>query len=245
LKGAVEMFLKAFQLISTDPASPFDFVSADELSAIRKKHSLRRVDRYSLLMISAAEKLLESVQISQETLEKMEIFTVTAFGPHQTTFDFLDDILDYPGDQVLPQKFSYSVHNAAPAYLGMILKAHGAIYAFCGFEDAWFDALEFAKAALATGKTDTILLVGCDEIIRLTGKLHSMLPEHFSDQKKENAIAMLLTSKNDEISSYPAIKLCRENAPENNRKFFHFGCESEFIETLKNLSNEREITIHV
>ncbi len=45
----------------------------------------------------------------------------TAFGPHVTTFNFLDDILDHGDAAVSPTTFSNSVHNAAASYIAMAL----------------------------------------------------------------------------------------------------------------------------
>lgn len=44
------------------------------------------------------------------------MIVASSFGPHRTTCAFLDDLLDYREEDVMPTTFSHSVHNAAASY---------------------------------------------------------------------------------------------------------------------------------
>ena len=106
-------------------------LNAAELKRIREAYSLRRADRYTALVVGAAVRAAQGVEVAGTGTA---LVTATAFGPHRTTFATLDDILDYPEDQILPTRFSHSVHNAAASYVGVALQIQGPTLALAGFE---------------------------------------------------------------------------------------------------------------
>ncbi|MBQ7176278.1 MAG: beta-ketoacyl synthase chain length factor, partial [Victivallales bacterium] len=115
----------------------------EELKASRSKYGLRRADRFTSMAIAAIDKALE-----EKPGQDCALITATCFGPHKTVFATLDDILDYPEDQILPTKFSHSVHNAAASYISSSLKIHGPSFAISGFGDIEKQAISLAGTLL-------------------------------------------------------------------------------------------------
>lgn len=88
---------------------------------------------------------------------------MTAYGPAVTNCRVLDDILDYPEDQILPTCFSHSVLNAASSYVGAALRLHGPAFAIAGFEDAFREAVDLARTLLAGKCCRRVLVIAADE----------------------------------------------------------------------------------
>jgi len=124
---------------------------------------MRRADRFSKMATLAA---YDAVAESGETLENPErvgIIFATAFGPHNTTFSFLDDILNYGDAGVSPTIFSNSVHNAAVSYISNTLKIKGPTWTITRFRDPFRQALLLAQVWLDEGRCDQVLVGAGDE----------------------------------------------------------------------------------
>ncbi len=106
--------------------------SSETFQAARKKYSLRRSDRYTALVLAAAGKVLDAVpDVSGDT----GVIVASSFGPHRTTCAFLDDLLDYREEDVMPTTFSHSVHNAAASYAASAFGLRGPEFTLTGFEN--------------------------------------------------------------------------------------------------------------
>ncbi len=158
----------------------YDDFPEELLKAARSKYGLRRVDRF-ISMAVAAVKDAVNVELKQETA----LVTVSAFGPHKTVFATLDDILDFPEDQILPTKFSHSVHNAAASYIGTVLGIKGPAFAITGFEDALQEGISLAETLVSSGMAPNALLVEIEENGMLTNAAPQLYREKFNDQIKE------------------------------------------------------------
>ena len=130
----------------------------DTLVALCRKYKLRRPDRLTQMALLAAEEFAELPGGAETAL-----ITVSAYGPANTTIGVLDDILDYPEEEILPTGFSHSVVNAAASYLSAARGIHGPAFAVTGFEDPFYEAAELAAAMLAAGRCRRVLIVGVDE----------------------------------------------------------------------------------
>lgn len=128
--------------------------------AICRKYGLRRLDRMTQLFLCAADQAAEAVCQKRGTTA---LITVSAYGPAVTNCKVLDDILDYPEDQILPTCFSHSVLNAAASYVGAALKIHGPTFAVAGFEDPFREAVDLARSLLSGKCCERVLIVAGDE----------------------------------------------------------------------------------
>ncbi|MBI4838379.1 MAG: beta-ketoacyl synthase chain length factor [Nitrospirae bacterium] len=91
------------------------------------------------------------------TKKKIGIIASTAFGAHVTTFDFLNDILDYGDINVSPTTFSNSVHNAAASYISSSLGLQGPTLTVTQFFSSFYSALQLAGVWLSENRCNYIL----------------------------------------------------------------------------------------
>jgi 3-oxoacyl-[acyl-carrier-protein] synthase II len=131
-------------------------------AALSKK--LRRADRFSRMAVLSAVDACRDSGITVSEKNKLGIILATAFGPHTTTFSFIDDILDYGDANVSPTKFSNSVHNAAASYVSSVLEIRGPTVTLTHFKFAFQNALILAGSWIAQGRCDHILCGCADEL---------------------------------------------------------------------------------
>ncbi len=144
----------------TMPAYLVD-LTALPVKALLKK--VRRSDSLSKMAVVAASDALMNSGIGNISGKKLGIIIATAFGPHVTTFDFLDDILDHGDAAVSPTTFSNSVHNAAASYVAMSLNIKGPTLTITQFQFSFQSALQLAQAWLTQGRCDYVLVGAVDQ----------------------------------------------------------------------------------
>ena len=135
-----------------------NFLEAD-IKAVKSQCGLRRADRFTALATTAI-KLTFPEQFPSFLQPDTGLIVVSSFGPHRTVFAMLDDILDYPEDQILPTKFSHSVQNAVVSYLGTILGLKGPAFAISNFESPLVEALKLADTLLTAEVSGEAELLG-------------------------------------------------------------------------------------
>ncbi len=120
---------------------------------------LRRADRFSKMAALAAQDAVDQAAAAGMLLSASNpgIVLSTAFGPHQTTFDFLDDIIDFGDHSVSPTKFSHSVHNAAAAYMAIMLASRGPACTVTDFNQPFHAALLTAAVWLNQKRCEFVL----------------------------------------------------------------------------------------
>ena len=118
---------------------------------------MRRSDKLSKMAVLAASDALRSSGIKNINKKNMGIIVASAFGAHVTTFDFLDDILDYGEANVSPTVFSNSVHNAAASYISSALDIQCPTLTVTHFYFSFHYALQLAKAWLNEKRCDYVL----------------------------------------------------------------------------------------
>ena len=161
----------------------------DGLIKLCRKYGLRRPDRLTQLALTAADSVADQLGSDGETA----LITVTAYGPANTTCRVLDDILDFPEEQILPTGFSHSVINAAGSYVGAALKIHGPTFALDGFEDPFYEAVDLARILLSRNRCRRVLVIACDER-SLTSEAAETLRQNSIPGRTEGACAWLLTA---------------------------------------------------
>lgn len=129
---------------------------------------MRRADRFSKMAVLAAS---DAIRDSGLDIAKNRIGIIlsTAFGAHQTTFDFLDDIIDYGEAGVSPTTFSNSVHNAAASYIASALDITGPTLTVTRFFFSFQSALQLAQTWINDNRCDYVLVGAvdvCGEVMR-------------------------------------------------------------------------------
>ena len=169
-----------------------------DIKAVKSQCGLRRADHFTALATTAI-KLTFPEQFPSFLPADTGLIVTSSFGPHRTVFAMLDDILDYPEDQMLPTKFSHSVQNAVVSYLGTILGLKGPAFAISNFESPLIEALKLADALLTANLCPQLLLLAIEEQALLTQIMPMLYPERFPSEPREAAAVFLL-----EASSMPS-----------------------------------------
>jgi 3-oxoacyl-[acyl-carrier-protein] synthase II len=142
------------------PAYLVDFAGLPDKSLLKK---IRRSDAVSKMSVLAAADAVADSGVRDLAQKKVGIILATAFGPHVTTFNFLDDILDHGDAAVSPTTFSNSVHNAAASYIAMSLDIKGPTMTITQFQFSFQSGLQLAQAWLDQGRCDYVLAGGVDQ----------------------------------------------------------------------------------
>ncbi len=125
----------------------------------------RRADRFSKMAVLAAWDAAHPNATDCVPYDPVRtgLVVASAFGPHATTFGFLDDILEFGDAAVSPTRFSHSVHNLAAGYISMALDLRGPAVTLTDFVDPFRAALQTAQLWLEQGLCDDVLIGGVDE----------------------------------------------------------------------------------
>ncbi len=153
-----------------------NFDTVQDKSLLKK---IRRADKLSKMAVIAASDALASSGIADIAGKKLGIILATAFGAHVTTFDFLDDVLDYGDAAVSPTTFSNSVHNAAASYVASSLNIKAPTMTVTQFRFSFPAALQLAQAWLDQQRCDHVLVGAVDQYGDVLG--------YVSEQKLEIA----------------------------------------------------------
>jgi 3-oxoacyl-[acyl-carrier-protein] synthase II len=125
----------------------------------------RRADRFTRMsVLAAADAWADSGLGGKVDPARLGVIVATALGPHVTTFSFLDGILEFGDAAASPTAFSHSVHNAAASYIAMTLDGRGPTLTLTHFHFAFHQALILARAWLAGGRCEAVLVGATEEL---------------------------------------------------------------------------------
>lgn len=147
------------------PAAPPEHTVPAEALADRTVlgATLRRADRFSRMAVLAAADALADAGVAPDPATTGLVIG-TAFGPHVTTFKFLDEILTHGDAAVSPTLFSHTVHNVAAAYVSLACGVRGPCATVTHFSLAFHHALLVARSWLHEGRCARVLVGGVDEL---------------------------------------------------------------------------------
>ena len=131
-----------------------DLESVPDRTLLKK---MRRSDKFSKMAVLAASDALKGRETEKIDRKGIGIILATAFGAHVTTFDFLDNILDYGEAGVSPTTFSNSVHNAAASYIASSLDIKGPTLTITRFDFPFQYAMQLAQIWLNEGRCEYVL----------------------------------------------------------------------------------------
>ena len=144
---------------------PVYSVKKEDIKEKALSRKMRRADKFSKMAAVAAFDAFKDSGLSGDSADdSLGIILATGFGPHVTTFDFLDGYIDYGESAVSPTSFSHSVHNAAASYISSILGVRGPTQTITDFNLPFQSALLLAETWLEQGRCKNILLGCVDEL---------------------------------------------------------------------------------
>ncbi len=158
-----------------------------------KIKGIRRADIFTKMAVSASNKACSEFEFNNEDT-KISIIVATLFGPHVTTFKFLDNLLDYSDSGVSPTTFSHSVHNAAASYIAVSLGIRGQSLTITSFNDPLKQALILADAWLEFDQAKKIVVCYVEEESdpMVSAHEHCTFPSYAKNKIYTGAASILL-----------------------------------------------------
>lgn len=237
----------------------YDSLDVD-LKSIKDKglaKQIRRADRFTKMSVYSAAEAIKDAGLENLDLENAGIILTTGFGPHNTTFEFLDELITYGEKNVSPIKFSHSVHNAAASYVSQLFRIKGPISTITQFKFPVQRALQLAECWLKTDLCENILLCCIDErgtiynqafneVLNVSSN-NKLNPQDFSNNAKavpcEGCISFILSKNNSDLKSYCQIKNIEFNTSKHDNKYFTIlnadgiPTDQSYYKTLPNSNN--------
>ena len=135
------------------------------------KRSLRRLDHYSRLALLGAYLAMDNAGRlgTDSDLERMGTIVASGYGATNTTFAFLDSIIDGGDSYASPTHFSNSLHNAATAHISIQLKVSGPSLTVSQLDMSIPSGLLTARQWLKEKRVDSVLVGGVDEYCSVLG----------------------------------------------------------------------------
>ncbi len=145
-----------------------------DIDAVKDKNlKIRRADKFSKMAVLAASDALQDSPVDCTDKARLGVVLASAYGPHVTTFDFLDGFFDYGDTNVSPTAFSNSVHNAASSYITQALEIHGPSLTITQFHSPFQHALLMAELWLNEGHCDYCLVGAVDQYGEVLGYIQN------------------------------------------------------------------------
>lgn len=165
---------------------------------------IRRADDLSKMAVFAAYAAYVDSGLNDDAKDNLGLILSTAFGPHVTTFRFLDEILDYGDGNVSPTLFSHSVHNAANAYISSNLGIHGPTLTLTNFSQSFYQGLLVAQSWLDEGRCKNVLVGSLEQYGKEMGYILSCAAPELTF--KEGS-AFFLVSSEEGLKKYCSISV--------------------------------------
>jgi hypothetical protein len=143
------------------PAYPVDLARFGDKGLLSR---MRRADRLSQLTVLAAGDACRDAGLDATASDGTGIVVATGFGPHVTTFRFLEEILTYGDQGPSALVFSHSVHNTAASYLATLLDLRGPAVTVAQTDFAFHEALLLAESWLAEDRCEQVLVGAAEEL---------------------------------------------------------------------------------
>ncbi len=207
----------AAPLITQGPG-PVYRADTSRLEAFVPKKSLRRIDHFSQMAILGAFLALQDAGSPSLAAGRTGLIVCSGYGASQTTFSFLDSVINDGDACASPTLFSNSVHNSAAGHISILLKLGGPCLTVSQFGVSVPSSLLTARQWLHEGRADQVLFGAVDEYCDVLGYCWSrffgeddmgiMTPlsqERQSAVPGEGAAFFLLSKDKQEKSGYGAV----------------------------------------
>jgi 3-oxoacyl-[acyl-carrier-protein] synthase II len=215
------------------PAYLVNFDAVPDKTVLKK---IRRADRLSKMTVLAAADALADSGGKHIEGKRLGVIVATAFGPHVTTFNFLNDILDHGDASVSPTTFSNSVHNAAASYIAMSLNIKGPTLTLSQFRFSFQAALQLAQVWLDQGRCDTILAGAVDEY----GDVLGYVADHKLTTAKDGKIKPFTFSPTCQVPGEGAVFILLNKGASSSAY-----CDINAVHTNEDPMNEDSVDINI
>lgn len=139
------------------------------LDAFVPKRALRRVDPFARMALLSSHLAVEDSGLGIIDMSRVGIVFGSGHGASQTTFNFLDGIIDDGDRGASPTHFANSVHNALASQVSIFMKATGPCSTITCFEHSVSQVFFTAQTWLEQGMVDYVLAGFGDEYCDVLG----------------------------------------------------------------------------
>lgn len=139
------------------------------------RNALRRMDRLSQMALLSSFLAIEDGGLVLEDRTRIGIVFGSGYGPMQTTYGFLDTLIDHGDKLASPTLFASSVHNTLASQATISLKINGPCLTVTSFEQTPHSVFATALGWLRGGQVDYVLAGMGDEYCALSGYAMAVL----------------------------------------------------------------------
>src|SRR3972149_3161853 len=128
-----------------------------------------RIDRFIQMALLSSFLAIEDSGLILDDRTRIGIIFGSGYGPLQTTFRFLDSLIDFGDKCASPTLFANSVHNSLASHVSILLKVQGPCLTVTCFEQTTFSVMTTAINWLREGTADYVLAGVGDEYCDVRG----------------------------------------------------------------------------
>jgi len=171
--------------------SSINFLEHEPVIAKPLMRELRRADDFIRLAVSSVYEVLAGrLPIDEQEACDWGLVVGTSFGPMETNFDVLDQIVS--NEQTSPTLFSHSVFNGAAGYLTRIFNIRGNTTTLTDFYYPFFQALSHGYTLINSGRVKYCVVLQVETYSRLLHDARASMYETVKDQWPMGGAAWLL-----------------------------------------------------
>jgi 3-oxoacyl-[acyl-carrier-protein] synthase II len=171
LEGRVPPLMEDIKIATDKGEIPLRVYRArtEGLERFVAKRSLRRTDSFSKMSLLSSYLAVEDAQVEFEDKKRVGIVFGSGYGPLQTTFDFIDGLIDDGDRYASPTSFANSVHNCLASQVSISMKLNGPTQTITCFSQTAINVFLTAQLWLYEGICDFVLAGVGDEYCAVRG----------------------------------------------------------------------------
>lgn len=150
--------------------------------------SLRRADDFTRLAVATANAAIKGVDLS---CGRSGLILGTAFGPMQTNFNVLDQLIHKHGTS--PTQFTHSVFNTAAGYISKLFGIKDTVITMTNFHFPFFHALQHGNLLVTKGLLDQCLIIQAETFSNLLHDSRNRIGKGTIKRWQAGGVAWLLT----------------------------------------------------
>ena len=171
LEGSLQPFIqeRRIETVAGGFSLPFYTADVNGLDRFVPRASQRRIDRFIQMSLLSAYLAIEDSGIDLAEKTRVGIVLGSGYGPLQTTFGFLDSLIDFGDKCASPTLFANSLHNSLASQASLSLKIQGPSLTLTCFERTTESVMSAARNWLREGTADYVLAGVGDEYCDVRG----------------------------------------------------------------------------
>lgn len=182
---------------------------------------LRRADDFIRLGVCSGFETIQSFDKKNALLpETTGVILGTAFGPMETNFDVLDQVVTQ--SPVSPTLFSHSVFNSAAGYMATCLKVEGFALTITDFSFPFFQALRQGIMAIEDNMVDFCMILQVETYSNLIQDVRKKYSQNDIEWRAGSVCWLLERANNEEHESYIIENLTIDSHLNNQNPFLNY-----------------------